>query len=191
MAWSAAWTACSSFDSAAPPADGGDGSAGEDGSMTTTVDAGTDVDGDTLFDAALDAPPDAACTAFFCDGFERASGVANGWNAIASPKGAELSLSQNHPKSGTRSLKLRLVADAGSPSSARTASLIEDLPAAVTRAELDFWIFYDEAPSTDTTVASITLQNLDGNVFVLLRDNGAFSFAEQYVPEGAGEHVST
>jgi hypothetical protein len=152
------WLACTSF---------------EDAPVTDSPDATTDVEGGG-------APPiaDAAAECFFCDDFERTTTIANGWNDLSAPKAAELSLSTLHPKSGTGSLELVLFGDASS--GPRTAFLTKELPPSATYASVDFWLHYDEPPSTDTTVAAIGLQTLDGNVIALLRDEGSFVLNEQF-----------
>jgi hypothetical protein len=169
-AWAGAWIACSSFD---------------DAPATEVADAASTTDGTTSPpDAEGDADPsvgaDAACDAFFCDGFERGNGVATAWDQAPPPKGAELTLSKLHPRTGTGSLRLALTPDAGT----RTASLSKLLPAGATSTTLDCWIYYDQSPSTDTTLASVHLRTLDGNIYVLLGKGGVFHLGEQYALDG-------
>lgn len=163
--WAAAWFACSSF---------------EEGSTAAEPDAATS-DGPTT-DATTEASTgDDACTAWFCDGFERDADLGNGWSELTLPKFAQLSLSL-HPRSGTGSMQLVLHGDAG-PEAGRTAQLVKYLPIGATRVMVDFWLFYTEAPSTVTTLANVTLTD-DGNVLFLHRPAGGFVLAEQYRVDG-------
>jgi hypothetical protein len=158
-----AWVACTSFDDA-PATDATDAASDMAASPDTT------------------AGGDAGCTAFFCDDFERTTTPGDGWNEVSTPKAAGLSLSPLHARSGAGSLELTLFTDGGT--GPRTAFLSKDLHPTATRAVVDFWLHYEQAPSTDTTVVAIGLHTLDGNIIALLRDEGSFVLNEQWRPEG-------
>ena len=72
--------------------------------------------------------------------------------------------------------------DAGTEAG-RTAQIVKNLPPSTTRVVLDFWLYYSEPPSSDTTLANITSTD-DSNIIVLLRPTGGFVLAEQYRVDG-------
>lgn len=178
--WSAAWVACSSFED--EPATTAPDASANDAPVSPPLDATNDTT-----EPLVDAAPDGACTAFFCDGFERTMNLANGWNELTVGKNAALSLSDQHPKSGTGSMQLVMYGDAGTEAG-RTAQIVKNLPPGTTRTVLDFWLYYEEPPSSDTTLANITLDD-EGNVLVLLRPTGGFVLAEQYRVDGGPVNV--
>jgi hypothetical protein len=176
--WAAAWAACSTFESASPN-DAPDAAANDAPASPPTDAPVQPSDGE-----ATDAGDDGACTAFFCDGFERDADLANGWSEVTVPRFADLSLSTENARSGKSAMRLLLHGDAGLEAG-RTAQLVRNLPPTATRVVLDFWLFYKEPPSSDTTLANVTLGGNDGNIIVLMRPAGGFVLAEQYRVDGS------
>jgi hypothetical protein len=166
--------ACSSFSSA----DSGDVGSGDSGSDVANDGSPSDA-GAEAFVPETPCPPGS-----FCDGFERDSMVADGWDfSRLESTTAHLSLDKANVFSGLGALRLDI--DQGST----TPTFLQKTVKTATTTTISFSIFYDVAPTADVVVGAM---NLGGAVvYVAVFPQGAIGFADQVFPTDAGAALTS